>query len=118
MKQFIRVMKALSDPNRVRVLKLLQRGELCVCEIQNLLGLAQSTVSKHMKLLEDAGLVDHRRQGTWILYSLADGSESAYAKTLLAELRSWLDDDMELKKMIVSLPNAAVLRKSKEKREP
>jgi ArsR family transcriptional regulator len=113
MKQFIRVMKALSDPNRVRVLKLLQQGELCVCEIQNLLGLAQSTVSKHMKLLEDAGLVERRRQGTWILYSLADGSESIYAETLLIELRSWLDDDAELKKMIVSLPNAAVLRMPK-----
>jgi len=106
-------MKALSDPNRVRVLKLLQRGELCVCEIQNLLGLAQSTVSKHMKLLEDAGLVDRRRQGTWILYSLADGNESSYAATLLSELRGWLDDDLELKKMIVSLPNAAILRKPK-----
>jgi len=118
MKQFIRVMKALSDPNRVRVLKVLQRGELCVCEIQNLLGLAQSTVSKHMKLLEDAGLVERRRQGTWILYSLSDDSESVYANTLLVELRSWLDDDMELKKMIVSLPDAAVLRKPKEKIEP
>ncbi len=111
-------MKALSDPNRVRVLKVLQRGELCVCEIQNLLGLAQSTVSKHMKLLEDAGLVERRRQGTWILYSLSDGSESVYAKTLLVELRSWLDDDMELKKMIVSLPDAAVLRKPKGKIGP
>ena len=49
MKTFIRVMKALSDPNRVRVVKLLQNGELCVCEIKEILGLAQSTVSKHMK---------------------------------------------------------------------
>ena len=57
-------MKALSDPNRVRVLKLLQTGELCVCEIQKVLGLAQSTVSKHMKLLEDADLVARKRQGS------------------------------------------------------
>lgn len=110
MKTFIRVMKALSDPNRVRVLKLLQEGELCVCEIQNVLGLAQSTVSKHMKLLEDAGLVERKRQGTWILYSLADGSESPYAETMLGELRHWLDEDEELKKMYKALPKAAVLR--------
>ena len=113
MKAFIRVMKALSDPNRVRVLKLLQEGELCVCEIQKVLGLAQSTVSKHMKLLEDAGLVDRTRQGTWILYSLADGSESPYAATMLDQLSGWLDDDRKLIVMHKTLPEAAVLRNCK-----
>ena len=103
-------MKALSDPNRVRVLKILERGELCVCEIQNLLGLAQSTVSKHMKLLEDAGLVERNRQGTWIIYSLAEDSDSPYALPMLDQLRHWLDDDAELQKMITALPDAAVLR--------
>jgi len=115
MKTFIRVTKALSDPNRVRVLKLLQEGELCVCEIQKVLGLAQSTVSKHMKLLEDAGLVDRKRQGTWILYSLADGSESEYAKAMLAELAHWLDDDAELNRMRETLPEAALLRDCRSK---
>jgi ArsR family transcriptional regulator len=109
-KTFIRVMKALSDPNRVRVLKLLQAGELCVCEIQNFLELAQSTVSKHMKILEDAGLVDRKRQGTWMFYSLADGSESVYAKNMLIELGHWLDDDIELEQMRKTLPEAVVLR--------
>ena len=103
-------MKALSDPNRVRVLKLLQEGALCVCEIQKVLGLAQSTVSKHMKLLEDAGLVDRKRQGAWIIYSLADGDESEYANTMLTELRHWLDEDEELIQMHKALPEAAVLR--------
>lgn len=110
MKAFIRVMKALSDPNRVRVLKLLQTGELCVCEIQKVLGLAQSTVSKHMKILEDVGLVDRKRQGTWMIYSLANGSESEYAKTMLSELCYWLDDDEVLNQMRKALPDAAVLR--------
>jgi len=110
MKQFIRVMKALSDPSRVRVLKLLEENELCVCEIQSLLGLAQSTVSKHMKLLEDAGLVERKRQGTWIIYNLACGDESVYAETMLLELRKWLDHDKELDRMLKALPEAAVLR--------
>ncbi len=110
MKTFIRVMKALSDPSRIRVLKLLQAEELCVCEIQKVLELAQSTVSKHMKILEDAGLVNRKRQGTWIIYSLADGRESEYAKVMLAELRNWLDDDEELNEMRKSLPEAAALR--------
>jgi ArsR family transcriptional regulator len=57
MKAFIRVMKALSDPNRVKIMKMLEAKELCVCEITAILGLAQSTVSKHLKILEDADLV-------------------------------------------------------------
>lgn len=110
MKLFIRVMKALSDPNRVRVVKLLQSGELCVCEIKEVLGLAQSTVSKHMKILEDAGLVERKRQGTWMIYSLADGSESTYAETMLIKLNDWLDNDTELDRMRKALPAAAVQR--------
>ncbi len=115
MKTFIRVMKALSDPNRVRVAKLLQGEELCVCEIQEVLGLAQSTVSKHMKIMEDAGLVEKKRQGTWMIYSLADGSESVFAKKMLTELSDWLDDDSELVRMRKALPAAAALRYSAPK---
>lgn len=103
-------MKALSDANRVRVLKLLQTGELCVCEIQSVLGLAQSTVSKHMKILEDAGLVDRRRQGTWILYRLAAGSDSQYVQTMLAGLSEWLEEDEELGRMRKALSVATTLR--------
>jgi len=100
MKPFIRTMKALSDPNRVRILKLLENKELCVCEVQNLLGLAQSTVSKHMKLLEEAGLVDFRKDGSWIIYQLTDGEESAYAKVMLSNLSGWLSDDQQLLEMM------------------
>ena len=57
MKQLIKVMKAMSEPNRVKILKLLQQKEFCVCELQALLELAQPTISKHLKLLVDAGLV-------------------------------------------------------------
>ena len=99
MKHFIRVMKALSDPSRVRVLKLLQDKELCVCNIQEFLHLAQSTVSRHMKVLEDAGLVEHRRQGTWIMYRLTEVHESEYVAAMLPHLENWLEDDKELKQM-------------------
>ena len=109
-------MKALSDPSRVRVLKLLEDGELCVCEIQKVLGLAQSTASKHMKLLEDAGLVERKRQGTWILYTLANGDETEYANIMLINMRNWLNDDKELKMMRSALPEAAVLRDCRVKK--
>ena len=104
MKPFIRVMKALSDPNRVKIMKMLEAKELCVCEITALLGLAQSTVSKHLKLLEDAGLVDSHREGAWVNYRLADGRESPYAAALIRQLKEWLNDEASIRKMLEKLP--------------
>ncbi len=95
MKDFTKVMKALSDPNRVKVIKMLQLKGMCVCEIQMALGVAQPTVSKHMKVLEDAGLVQSKKDGLWVNYSLRDGNP--YAATLLGNLKHWLDEDPEIK---------------------
>ena len=105
MKAFIKVMKALSDPNRVKMIKLLQHKVMCVCEIQAALGLAQSTVSKHLKILEEAGLITYYKDGLWVNYSLADGTDSPYAANLLGSLKHWLDDDSELKVIVEQLPN-------------
>lgn len=65
------VTKALSDAQRVRVLMLLQEGELCVCQIVGVLKLATSTVSKHLSILATAGLVETRKDGRWAYYRLA-----------------------------------------------
>jgi ArsR family transcriptional regulator len=78
MKDFIRVMKALSDPNRVKMVKMLQARPFCVCEIKEALNIAQSTASKHLKILEDAGLVTSVKDGLWANYSLDDGNNSLY----------------------------------------
>lgn len=110
MKTFVRVMKALSDPNRVRILKLLENNALCVCEIQEVLGLAQPTVSSHMKILEDAGLVEKERQGTWMIYRQADGRESMYAGRMLVTLQDWLNEDAELQRMMKGLPETTCQR--------
>ncbi len=104
MKTFIKVMKALSDPSRVKILKLLQYRDLCVCEIQEAIGLAQPTVSKHLKILEDAGLVTYTKDGLWVNYRLADGSSSPYASSILGNLRHWLEDDPEIKRLLDRLP--------------
>jgi len=100
MKEFIKVMKALSDPNRVKLLKMLQKRTMCVCEIQAALGIAQPTVSKHLKILEDAGLVGREKEGLWVNYSLTDGSRSPYAASLLGNLRHWLADDPGMRDML------------------
>ncbi len=104
MNEFIKVMKALSDPNRVKILKMLQHKTMCVCEMQGALGIAQPTVSNHLKVLEDAGLVTNRKDGLWVNYSLTDGSSSPYAASLLGSLKHWLKDDPELKGIIEALP--------------
>ena len=62
MKSFVKVMKALSDPNRIKIIKLLQQKYMCVCELQGALNLAQPTVSKHLKILEEAGLTEEEIQ--------------------------------------------------------
>lgn len=92
MNELIQVMKALRDPNRVKIIKILQHGELCVYEIQEALGVSQPTVSKHVKLLEAAGLLNSRKEGLWVYYSLADGGESPYAATMLGNLKHWLKE--------------------------
>ena len=72
MREFIDINKALSDESRVRALLALRDQELCVCQLIELLGLAPSTVSKHMTILKQAGLVEGRKDGRWIYYRLAD----------------------------------------------
>ena len=96
MKEFIKVMKAASDPTRVKILKMLEKKTMCVCEIQTGLGTAQSTASKHLKTLEDAGLISSRKDGLWVNYTLADGSQSPYAANLLGSIRHWLNDEPEI----------------------
>jgi ArsR family transcriptional regulator len=104
-KQLIKVMKALSDPSRVRIVKMLQHRVMCVCEIQAALDLAQPTVSKHLRVLEDAGLLNHEKEGLWVNYHLTDGSNSPYAASLLGNLKHWLDDDLEIVHLVEILPS-------------
>lgn len=70
MKEFLQLTKALADENRVRLLLALRGGELCACQLTELLQLAPSTVSKHLFLLRHAGLLDSRKEGRWIYFRL------------------------------------------------
>ena len=93
MREFLAITKALSDESRVRALMFLTRGELCVCQIVEMLQLAPSTVSKHMAILHQARLVDSRKQGRWIHYRLADETAPPCAQQALAWLRECLRKD-------------------------
>jgi ArsR family transcriptional regulator len=72
MQNLARVFKALSDESRLRIINILvHSGELCVCDIERVMGFTQTKVSRHLSYLKRAGLVDDRRQGLWMLYSIA-----------------------------------------------
>jgi ArsR family transcriptional regulator len=66
-----KIFNALSDPIRLEIIEFLRNGEKCVCEITPHLKLAQPVVSRHLKILKDAGLVKRRKKGTWHMYSIA-----------------------------------------------
>ena len=96
MRDYEATLKAASDPNRVRILKMLESGELCVCQIAIALDLAQSTVSKHLSLLRAAGLVDERKEGRWAYIRLSESPVNEYALPLLSLIRGWLSADPEV----------------------
>ena len=104
MRDFIRVMKALSDPNRIKIIKMLQHKTMCVCEMQSALQVSQPAVSKHLKLLEDAGLVSSLKDGLWVNYHLTDGGGSPYAANILGNLKHWLEDDQQIAALLERLP--------------
>jgi DNA-binding transcriptional ArsR family regulator len=87
---FMGVARALADENRVRILMALQDGELCVCQIIHLLRLAPSTVSKHISILYQAGLLDSRKAGRWVYYRLPAKSDSPSVSSAIRWMRQCL----------------------------
>jgi ArsR family transcriptional regulator len=90
MRDFMAVTKALADPNRVRILLALRRGELCVCQITELFGLAFSTVSKHLSILHHAGLIQSRKTERWVYYRLPGSSAPVAVREALAWVKKSL----------------------------
>jgi ArsR family transcriptional regulator, arsenate/arsenite/antimonite-responsive transcriptional repressor len=94
MKALLKSLKALADGNRLRILRLLMDRPRCVCELQAALEITQPSVSKHLRILEEAGLVDKKRQGQFIDYHLATTpTPEDYQAALMALLGPWLRED-------------------------
>jgi len=98
LQDFIKLSKAISDETRVRILKLLGTGELCVCQLMAILELGQSTVSKHLGILKNAGLIDVRREWTWSFYRLSKKGGNRYTRDFLRLMASVLNDDPLIQK--------------------
>ncbi|HLI64089.1 MAG TPA: metalloregulator ArsR/SmtB family transcription factor [Terriglobales bacterium] len=106
MKQLEQIFKGLADPTRLRILNLLLHGELCVCDLQYVLGSSQANVSRHLTYLKNSGLVLDRREGVRIYYRLAQPNEALH-KRLFSFLRDAFrysrelaEDSRQLKKAI------------------
>jgi DNA-binding transcriptional ArsR family regulator len=107
MKDILNITKGLADENRLRMLMALQDGEVCVCQITKLMGLAMSTVSKHLSILYQAGLVNARKEGRWMYYSLPGKGTPSAAREAVAWVRRSLagqeriaQDAKQLKKVL------------------
>jgi len=111
MREFMNITKALADQNRIRTLLALRRGELCACQITELFDFAPSTVSRHLSILFQAGLVVSRKEGRWIYYKLPGKN----APGVVREALDWIEksladnphvlaDNQQLKKVLKQDP--------------
>ncbi len=98
MRELVRVFKAVADKNRLRILKMLEVKKMCVCELSAALGITQPSVSKHLSILKNAGLVLDERNCQWIDYTLCDEKINPYAPVIQSQLRQWLCNDSIVQK--------------------
>ena len=89
----LKIFKALSDISRLRILKALQSRVLCVCEIKELLGLANSTVSQHLSILKESGFVLEEKEGKWVNYMINPKPSDPRVFSILSMLDYWIDND-------------------------
>ncbi len=124
MKDLVTVFKALSDETRLRILKLLEQGELCVCDIVAAFNMIQPKVSFHLAALKGAGLVKDRREGKWMHYKIDDADlfkrllilsvMEKVPDAALAEDRKRLKDFMKRKAQVIPLEEACCAGKAKQ----
>lgn len=97
MRDLIAITKALADENRLRAIGLLEGRELCLCQIVEVLGLASSTVSRHMSILHQARLVETRKDGRWAYFRLTDEDASEVVVDALTMVLAGLAKDRQAK---------------------
>ncbi|PTY01873.1 hypothetical protein DB346_10470 [Verrucomicrobia bacterium LW23] len=113
MRDLILFCKALSDPTRVRIVKLLCMTEACVCELCDALEISQSTLSTHLQVIRQAGLVATRKKGTWIYYSI-DPTIMGLLETLFAHNQDALSSDRRMETDKQRMQQRTALREAGE----
>jgi ArsR family transcriptional regulator len=100
MRELVKIFKAVADPNRLRIFKMLQHKKMCVCELSAALGISAPSVSRHLRLMKDAGLISDERDGIWTNYMLCRDRVNTYAPVIQAHLKEWINDDEGIQKML------------------
>ena len=100
MRELIKVFKAVADKNRLRIFKMLQHKKMCACELSAALGITRPSVSRHLSLMKDAGLVEDERNGPWVDYMLCEEKSNKYAPVIQSHLKEWINGDQEIKGII------------------
>jgi ArsR family transcriptional regulator, arsenate/arsenite/antimonite-responsive transcriptional repressor len=94
LKKITRILKAMADENRIRILYLLnERNNLCVCEIREIIGLSQPTISSHLKILENNELIIFRKEGKWVNYKINPYLDTGIKKIVESILSMIREDD-------------------------
>ena len=120
MRHLVRTTKALADETRIRILGALQRRELCVCQLIELLGFAPSTVSKHLSILRNARLIASRKEGRWMYYRLAGENTPGQIPAALdwvlhsfVESGQYKRDNLRLEQILIIDPEVLCSRQSR-----
>lgn len=103
LREISKKLKALSDPGRLKILYLMRFRPLCVCELTELLGLTQPTISRHLQKLEEAGFVKPKKHKIFQIYALSP--KDTFTETLLDEIFEALKEDKELKQLAEAIKN-------------
>lgn len=98
-----KIFKALSDPNRLRIVRMLQGKSLCVCEIKEVLKLANSTVSQHLSILKEAGFIVESKEGKWVNYSINSHPTDPVVASIIPMLGFWLGEDKTIKNDLIQI---------------
>ena len=102
-------LKALADKNRLRIVKLLQHRNMCVCELADILEITQPSVSRHLNKLKSAGLISSKQDGLWTNYFLKE-ADTLYGRILISNIKEWLNND---KTIVTDLKKATTTDRNK-----
>ena len=116
MKEALRILKALADPTRLRIVAILLRSDVCVCELVSILKMEQSRISHQLRILRDADIVEDRREGKWIVYAIPERSRPTLGLLLDTFLKERLAESDEIRGDLAKIP--ACLEQSVRREHP
>jgi len=116
MREAIKTLKALADPTRLRIVAILLRHEVCVCELMAILELEQSRISHQLRILRDADIVEDQRDGRWIVYAIPERTRPTIELLLESFLKEKLAESENIQRDLAKLP--ACLEQSVRRENP